>query len=336
MQFTGDPLTTSTSYPKLTGPRSKRMEHAVLSPESSLLITLSSIFQSLEASATNLLVTWESFPESMCIVPPYTSGRLQVCLPRYNLSFFVGAHGDLECKELPGMFVSCTQSIDTLFGLKNKLVLDPKDSNTTRKIILPALEEELDVSLGTHYHKHPVVTIRPSDDADLQIRTFIYDVDSLIGRLIGDGTVTSWYLLVYLHILTSSHLPDPLTHRTGVQQALAMLKSANSFAFIHLTAKDLRLLESIHKLTPVRRSYPPHLPSMEQVDWHHVLSPLSQSELFAPLIENILDYWKNQRIFNLKPSGISVGYEGSPALRARAEFRNARLVSNELSKADGK
>jgi hypothetical protein len=334
MEFSADPnLATPTQYPKLMKPNSEGENIVVLSPESPLLKTLSAIFQPLEAYTTNLVVTWEPSQGPASSVPPYFNRSLKVSLPRYRLCFFVGAQGGLECKELPGMFVSPTQSIDTLLGLKNKLVLDPQDSNTTRKVILP--EGDITVSFKPHLPElHPKVAISPCQDPGQQIRMFVYDVDELIGRLIGDGTVTSWYLLAYLHILTSSHLSDPLTHQTGVQQALVMLKSANAFAFTQLTTVDIRLLREIHTLTPVRIYYPKHLTSMEEVSWNTSLSPLSQSELFAPLVESILGYRSNQALFDLTPTNFTLEKKGSPTLRRRAELRTRRLVSNEVYETD--
>ena len=327
MRFAADPkLATGINNPKLTTARSEGVDDSVLSPESPLLRTLSRIFQPLEAYITNILVTWEPSQGTMAS-SLYSSGNLIVSLPRYKLNFFVGAEADLECKELPGMFVSRKQTIGTLHGLSNKLVLDPKDTNTARKLILP--DGKITVFCRP---SHQQVTILPYQDAG-RIRMFIYDVDELIGRLVGDGTVTSWYFLAYLHAVTSSHLFDPLTHRTGVQQTLAMLKSANAFAFIQLTPEDIDLLHLIHRLTPVRVYYPKHLSSMEQVHWNSALSFLSQSELFVPLVEEIVGYRNNQSLFDLKTTHLILEYEGVPELRTRAELRNCRLVSSEVHEA---
>jgi hypothetical protein len=326
MHLPADPLAT-TIRPQLTRTY-QGVKYTILSPRSLLVETLSVILQPLEACITNLLVVWESMSQDITYKrPSYSSGHLQVSIPRYKLCFFVNAEGNLECKDFPGLFISRTQSIDTLLGLKNKLVLKPKDDNMTSKVIIP--EGKITASHNPHL-MHPEVTIVPREDAGQQSRTFIYDVDKLIGRLTGDGTMASWYMLVYLHILTSSHLPDPLTHRTGMHQALVMLKSANSFSFTQLSTEDMSLLELIHNVTPVRRYYPVYLKSMETVHWNPNLSPLSQSELFAPLVESILEYHNNQALFELTPTKDTVKYKGETALRERAEFRNYRLVSYEI------
>ena len=321
MQFTADPSETHEDRPKVTKVTSG-VEVTLLSPESWLLKSLASIFRPLEPNTTNLFVTWEP---STHIFPLYSRGSLHIFLPRYGLEFFMGVQGNLESKELPGFSIASEQAFGALFGLKNKLVLESKDGMGRRKIIVPEGRIEM-TSKRDRTVQHAEVTIELPDAADLKIKMFIYEVDEIIGRLVGDGVMTSWYLLVYLHALTSSHLPDPLTHRTGVQQALAMLKSAKSFAFTQLATKDVEFLQLIHTLTPVRNYYPDHLTSMEQVNWKAAISPLSQNEFFAPLVEAIVHHGSNQTLFGLSPQEFTVKYKGKVALRERAKLRNSRLI----------
>jgi len=298
----------------------------MLSPESLVLTKLFEVFRALEPHVTNLFVTWEPWQKSICDLPPYSSGNLHISLPRYNLNFSIGARGDLECRELPNLSIASKQAFGALFGLKNKLVLEPKDGIGRRKVIVP--DGKIVVAPTSYYMMcHPEVTVELPEDAGHRVNMFIYEVDELIGRLVDDGRLMSWYLLTYLHILTSSHLMDPLTHRTGVQQALTMLESARSFAFTQLTAVDNYLLQLILDLTPVRRYYPHFLTSMEQVDWNGAISPLSQSDLFAPLVEAILDHGSNQALFVSKHPSLTRKYKGVSALRERAEHRNSRLIS---------
>ncbi|KAJ7881157.1 hypothetical protein B0H13DRAFT_2540850 [Mycena leptocephala] len=114
----------------------------VLDPKSSVVLQLSDIFRPLEACETNLLVSFS---------PP--SKRLLVKLPRYNLEFSAVLGGaSLESKELPGYFVASVQSIGTLIGLQNKLVLKSMNDEVT-KIFVP--EGEIAVSGGP---EHPRVT----------------------------------------------------------------------------------------------------------------------------------------------------------------------------------
>ena len=297
---------------------------AVLCPDSHVVKGIHCVFAGLEKSAKNLL----------CISADLPSRNLRVILPRYKLNFYINPNGDLECKDLPGFSVSDTQAIGTLFGLANKLVLGSTDGHTC-KVIIPAGNDQATTEVFQSNDPslpHPRVIITPSSDIGCHIRAFIYDVDTLLGRLVGDGTLTSWYFLAYLHILTSYWLCDPLTNRTGIQQALQMLRSANSFSFMKLTSEHINIFTSIVNITPDRAYYPNHLTSMETVVWHSILSPLSQIAPYAPLVESILDHGNKQELFRSGNSerNLRVNEKGTVALRERAEFRYARFVVGDL------
>ncbi|KAF8526592.1 hypothetical protein BU17DRAFT_62083 [Hysterangium stoloniferum] len=312
MEFTNDPSAPNTRLMLIAATSDARTN--VLSPHSRLLGNLSAIFQPLEDSVVNLFVT-------------YADNILEIKLPRYKLTFYLNSEGNYECRQLPGMYVSRVQSIGTLFGLKNKLILDSGDHCTTRKAIIP--DGTISVSSASqHTPTCPEVTVNTAEDPNLIIKTFIFAVDGILGRLVGDDTLTSWYLQIYLHILTSYHLHDPLTQQTGVQQALTMLTSSKSYAFMALTHEDIHYLQMIIDLTPIRRYYPSHTKLMEQVNWHSDLSPLSQSDLFAQLIDEILLHAQNLALFQ-KTLRLPT-YEGSGLLRARASFRFSRIISPEL------
>jgi hypothetical protein len=153
---------------------------------------------------------------------------------------------------------------------------------------------------------------------------------------VGDGTLISWYRLAYLHVVTSYWLPDPLIHRTGVQQALQMLSSANSFSFMELADEHKDILTRIIDITPTRRYYPEHLTSMETVTWHSALSPHSQIASYTQLVAAILRHGDKQGLF--RPEGplptSQINEKGSAALRERAEIRNARVVSGALQEPE--
>jgi hypothetical protein len=285
----------------------------VLDPKSSVVLQLSDIFRPLEACETNLLVSFS---------PP--SKRLLVKLPRYNLEFSAVLGGaSLESKELPGYFVASVQSIGTLVGLQNKLVLKSMNDEVT-KIFVP--EGEIAVSGGGP--EHPRVTISPPVNA-IYIKAFSYEIDDIVGRIIGDGSLTSWYRLAYLHIATTSHFADPLLCRTGLQQGQEMLKSAQAFAFMTLEPEHNKILQNILDLVPIREYYPTHLTSMETIEWHRSHSILVQCGRFVPLVNDIVDYAKKQALFHASNhQTITAAYKGEICLWERADFRDSRLVSN--------
>lgn len=304
----------STSHRTLSKSASDTIDSEfVLDPKSSVVLQLFDIFRPLEACETNLLVSFS---------PP--SKRLLVKLPRYNLEFSAVLDGaSLESKELPGYFVASVQSIGTLIGLQNKLVLKSVNDEVT-KIFVP--EGEIAVSGGGP--EHPRVTISPPVNATY-IKAFSYEIDDIVGRIMGDGSLASWYRLAHLHIATTSHLSDPLLRRTGLQQGQEMLESAQAFAFMALEPEHNQILQNILDLAPIREYYPTHLTSMETVKWHGSHSILVQCGRFVPLVNDIVDYAKKQALFHTSNhQTITAAYKGEICLWERADFRHSRLVSN--------
>ena len=289
---------------------------SVLSPHSFVVHNLYTVFEALESLETNLLATTYQYQ---------LSKWLEVSLPRYNLRFSIDSCGHLECRDLPGFFLSPAQNIGTLFGLKSKLVLKNDDNPDLCKVIIPFGT----VTSTNARDKHPVVTIAPY--ANPSIRSFIYDVDGLIGRLSGDGTLSSWFMLVHLHILTSSWLKDLLLQNTGVQEALKMLRSANSFSFMELNQEHKEILTNIANIQSVRQYYPSHLHYMETISWNSDLSPLIQIQPFTRLVGDIFEHGKHQQLFHDNGVMLSLEQGGQDTLRERAEFRHARLVLDDIT-----
>ncbi|KAJ7272609.1 hypothetical protein B0H12DRAFT_1007977 [Mycena haematopus] len=285
----------------------------VLDPISSVVRDLSGIFKPLENCTTDLTVSLRT-------------GRLHIKLPRYDLEFSAvlgGVH--LASKELPGFSVSSVQSIGTLIGLQNKLVLKSVNGEMM-KFFVP----NGSVTIVPGETRHPRVTISPSVQNDGRVKIFSYDVDDIVGRVVGDGSLTSWYQLAFLHAATTSHLADPLLRRPGIYQAQEMLGSAQAFAFMSLEREHHIILQQILDLTPIRYYYPTHLTSMETVNWHESLSILVQCGRFVPLVNAILDYARKQALFHTSgPQSVTAVYKGKLTLWERADVRLARLVSDD-------
>ncbi|KAJ6458153.1 hypothetical protein C8R47DRAFT_995335 [Mycena vitilis] len=281
----------------------------LLDPKSYVVGRMSEIFRPLEDSGTNLTVSF--------------SGRLHVKLPRYDLEFYAALNGvHLESKELPGFYVSSTQSISTLIGLRNKLVLRSGNGELP-KIFVP----DGDIEISGDDDNHSRVYVSQSADAQ-HIKFFSYDIDEILGRVVGDGSLTSWYRLAYLHIATSSRLRDPLLHCTGTEQAHKMLGSAQSFAFMSLDEEHCSILQAILDLAPVRNYYPTHLKAMESIKWHKSLPVLMQCGRFVPLVDAIVDYAKKQALFYPSDHQVSAAaYRGTMSLWQRADSRISRFVA---------
>ncbi|KAF8132464.1 hypothetical protein EV363DRAFT_108384 [Boletus edulis] len=171
----------------------------------------------------NLIIT--TFP----INTPQSSPvrQLSAILPRYGLSFFMNQDGDLESRDFKHMVYDEDQCIGTLFGLENRLVLRSKvqveGRPVHRCVVIPdgllSADKSSHLSRFAENGKYP-----------LQPITFNrYTVDTELGCLTGYTSWRSKLYLAYLHVQTSvDWRPDPLTGRTGIQEALRFLRSAAS------------------------------------------------------------------------------------------------------------
>ncbi|KAB5592328.1 kinase-(PK-like) protein [Ceratobasidium theobromae] len=228
-------------------------------------------------------------------------GKTQVELPRMKLSFFINEEGQLESHNFRGQIVDEKQSTGTMFGLINQLVLIAKDPISkllpqARTVIIP----HGDVQFTTHEH-HASVTI--CLDSRRHIQFHQYKVDEDLGYLASDSGLTSRLFKIYLHALTSHCLPDPLTGRTGCEEALYDLSAAATSSFEQINEDQAKLLKLIGSLSPKREYYPAHLKCMQTTHWVN-LPPLSQHYAFSAATATILKHADTLQLFN--PLGFSV------------------------------
>ena len=247
-------------------------------------IRLVDIRSSTFGTVSSILSPLES-PEH--VIATHTPQSLEVSLPRFHLSFFVNMNGELESRSMPNYVIDGTQSCGTMFGLRNKLVLCPRRNSSEksflpRRVIIPqgkvsfcTTGDFTDISINTGAEQH--------------VRWHEYTIDTDLGRLTSNTSLTSKLFQCYLHALTSHCLPDPLLGHTGTEEALCMLRSATCRSFQRLDGNDAKLLKSICDLTPDRVYYPPHLKSMAAVKWND-LPALSQHHDFFEAVCAILDH----------------------------------------------
>ncbi|KAF8123207.1 hypothetical protein EV363DRAFT_1357363, partial [Boletus edulis] len=211
---------------------------------------LSSLLKPLEAPQ-NLLVTASPINPDL----PSSSLRLAVALPRYGLSFYLNENGNLQSHNIRDMVYDENQSTGTLFGLVNQLVLRPKlrdNINTSelvpRCVLIP--EGEVSFRMDGHHVRVEVDTRGPA----LQRVTYqTYRIDTELNCLTGNISLTNKLYRAYLHALTSSGCSnDPLTGKSGTEEALGLLQSASCHSIIKFSARDAELLRLIASLRPLR------------------------------------------------------------------------------------
>ncbi|KAG2365786.1 hypothetical protein BDR07DRAFT_1398113 [Suillus spraguei] len=147
---------------------------------------------------------------------------IKVDLPRFGLSFFIDKDGDLHSRNQRGMVVDKNQSTGTMLGLVDQLVLRPKDRQThsDRRVIIPQGDVVVEPS------GHHVQVVIHTDPNHVRRSYHCYTIDTELCRLTGNVGLTNKLYKAYLHAVCSAHVPDPLTRRTGLEEAMYLLQSA--------------------------------------------------------------------------------------------------------------
>ena len=205
---------------------------------------------------------------------------VSVDLPRCGLSFFINSDGELESRHPRGMVYDKDQSIGTLFGLVNKLVLCPKNNLAEGLIQRQVLVPEGEVEYGSHHH-HVQVTVDIKGPAKRSISYQTFRIDTDLGCLVGNSGLTSNLYRAYLHAVCSNPCSvDPLTGKTGTEEALTILRSAAVRSFLKFDCRAAKLLGCIASLTTDRAWYPEHLQCMQTVDWTELPSASQHHDLY--------------------------------------------------------
>ena len=119
--------------------------------------------------------------------------QLSIALPYYDLSFFVNEREELEFHDFKNMVYDENQCIGALFNLGKLLVL---------RQTIHLLEGLI-----------PRHILAPKENAKDLYHT--YNMDTELGFLIGNSSLTAMQHLAELHVKTNYYSPDPLTGKTG-------------------------------------------------------------------------------------------------------------------------
>ncbi|KAG2039123.1 hypothetical protein BDR03DRAFT_1090824 [Suillus americanus] len=289
--------------------------------------------------------TWDMISERLCpledprnIVVTHngassgTFSSLKVDLPRYGLDFFVDEDGELQSRNMRNMVVDIIQSTGTMLGLINQLVLRPKSQigdEYPRTVIIP--DGRISHSANGN---HVRVTITPEGPRAMYQ---LYRVDTDLRCLTGNVGLTSKLLQALLqallHAITSGCLPDPLTGRTGTEEALHLLHSAACRSFMKLRPRDTDLLRGISSLSARRVWYPIHLRKMQTVSWSS-LAPLAQHYDFHVVAKSIMDYGKRLSNFSEGSANLQLIFDLPPStdhLLERASIRASVVYPDQFS-----
>ncbi|KAI5846642.1 hypothetical protein DFP73DRAFT_546547 [Morchella snyderi] len=248
-------------------------------------------------------------------------GVVSAHLPRLKLDFFINRGQKLECRQFPGMVVDSDPNIGTLFGLENRLVVS---QGSSRSVLIPYGKVKFEQFEKDH------VRVEIDTRGEPWVRYHIYTIDTVLGRLVGNGSLASHLYKIYLHAVTASCLPDTLTSRTGTEEALYLLRTAATWSFQkpEIEGVEAELFGHIQSLTPTRIYYPKHKKSMQKITWS-CLSPIAQHDEFSSIVEDVLAHARRFQMFGEGPSGSNPPIfneekePGKLALTKRAAHRNA-------------
>ncbi|KAG2757812.1 hypothetical protein P692DRAFT_20789290 [Suillus brevipes Sb2] len=244
--------------------------------------------------ARSIMVTYNQASDS--------APSLKADLPRYGLEFFVDEDGELQSRNMRNMVVDVIQSTGTMLGLVNQLVLRPKSQiadEHPRTVIIP--DGRISYSADGH---HVRVTIAPEGT---RVTYQLYRVDADLRCLAGNVGLTSKLYQALLHAVTSGCVPDPLTGRTGTEEALHLLHSAACRSFMKLRSRDTDLLREISSLSTRRVWYPTHLQKMQTIPWS-CLASFAQHHGFHPAAKSIMDYGTRLSTFS-ESANVQISYE---------------------------
>jgi len=219
------------------------------------------------------------------------NGRLRVELKRLELDFVVTDHGWLLCPQL-GSVISRNQDIGTWYGLRSKLALHAIGDPTRRSVILPMGPIEVGRD-GLH------VSIVIKNKGEY----LKFEVNDIIGRMDCPAEPLMLYHRALYHAITAHYLPDPLTGRSGAEEALHYLESGAYLPWKPLSTSAIDCLMLIAKISPKRSYYPLGLKIMELVKWDGKLTTTIQDDRYRRVVETILQRNEQLCLFSASPSG---------------------------------
>lgn len=265
-------------------------------------------------TARKVAKVFENFeqPGQLTIYQP-TTKKITVDISRFELSFQVNRNFRLEERKL-GKEIDADQDAGCLYGLLSKLVLRDTANRTRRSIIVP-----IGRSLHRLFGMHVAVTVEASTNINAYAS---FDIDDALGRLTCPPEPALVYFKAHLHALTSFPMPDPLTGRTGTEEAVQILQSGVAQPWSPLGKEAITRLLWISNLSAAREFYPKDKRRLQNVNWNPHLSVTVQHERFETLARDLLR--KSHRLQPFFHNTLEVEEVELPShLRSRGEIHRS-------------
>ena len=253
-------------------------------------------------------------------------GRITIELKRLELSFYINHSGYLYSSRL-GAVVTQDQDAGTWYGLKSKIVIQSAANRRQKSILVPT-HNDIQV---TRDNLHMSVEISTCGNTYLK-----FDINEVLGRIDCPPEPKLLYTKALLHAYTSHVVPDPLTSRTGVEEALRLLQTGLYQPWSPIPNDDAILLQRLADLSPMRGYYPIESQFMETVAWRPELTLHVQDDRFRPLVESILRRTSSLTKYlpdstkQKQPSTIEIKPNPHLAARAAARTHTAKCKEDDL------
>ncbi|KAK0715578.1 hypothetical protein B0H67DRAFT_665770 [Lasiosphaeris hirsuta] len=244
-------------------------------------------------------------------------GMITVHLKRHNLRFHVNANGRLECPQLQAE-IDPNQDAGTLYGLQSKIVLRDLKNKSQRSIITPCGRVR-----ANRHGPHLLVEVEPGSECAR------FGIDDVLGRLSCPPESQFLYFKAFCHGLTSFALPDPLTGRTGREEAQETLKSAICQPWQPIPKDIADRLRFVMQpwLCPTREWYPPNRRTLQKTGWGSGLEHV-QHDGYDSIILRILEKSDRLQPFFDTSSTDTEAFSDVSHLRQRAEMRQRLYERN--------
>ncbi|RMZ67587.1 p-loop containing nucleoside triphosphate hydrolase [Pyrenophora seminiperda CCB06] len=252
-----------------------RYYHAVRQFEKPAQTTLLDSRSELVKSIAHIFTHFE-FP-SHILVYASNEGKITVELKRLELTFHVNSDGLLTSPRL-GALIPQNQDAGTWYGLQNKIVVQSLANRRQKSILVPSGDIRVKRD-GPHVL------------ADIEMGSGIYlkyVINEALGRIECAPEPKLLYMKALLHAYTSHVIGDPLTKRTGTEEALYLLQSGAYQPWNPLSSTDIGILNRIAELSPKRGYYPKEARFMETVTWNTNCTVHMQDDRYRPMVAKIL------------------------------------------------
>lgn len=277
--------------------KAERRYASLVDPHSHLFGLVAKIFRHFEE------------PHMLTVVQP-NNGTLRVELKRMDLSFFVNKKYLLQCRQLFSE-LDPNQDAGTLYGLCSMLVLRNVFNRSQRSII---------TTLGhVQYQRHGMHVLVNIENNGTYAR---YIIDDVLGRLYSPPEPRLLYNKALVHAFTSSFIPDPLTGRTGTEEALHCLQAGNCKHWAPLSRVHMDILTRLSELSPRREYYPKDKSVQQQIHWDSHLTTTIQHDAYQLVVDAIVAKSRRLSLFHIGATSPDITNSSAiPHLRERAVWR---------------